>query len=89
MCALRMRGSTLRSPSPERFERRDVERVERVGGLLNEVADRRKEAGEGLSRARGRDQQGVAAATGDLEHFELVPARPPAACRKPLLDLLR
>ena len=43
----------------------------------------------GVSRVRSGDKQGVCPGPRRIEHFKLVPARPPSAAREPLLDLGR
>ena len=73
----------------ERFERRDVERVQPFRRLLGEVADGRQETGERLARAGGGDEQGAVACPRRVEHLQLVPPRLPAPCREPAFNGLR
>ena len=68
----------------ERLERRDVERVQAAGRLLEELGQARQEAGQGLAAAGGGDQQRVLVAPGGLEHGQLMRARLPAAGGEPV-----
>ena len=73
----------------ERLQRRDVERVQPLARALRQLADRRQEPGERLARAGRRDQQRASPRPRQLQHFELVPARPPALGFKPVIGPAR
>ena len=68
------------------LERRDVEGVQPVRSRLGQFDQRRQEARQGLAAAGGRDQEGVAALDGRLEHRQLVVVGPPAARGEPGLE---
>jgi hypothetical protein len=73
----------------ERFQGRDIERVERIIGRAltkfgrAEVGHRWQEPRECLSRTGIRDEQRVFATARGVQHFGLVPPHAPIAASKP------
>ena len=70
----------------QRFERRDIERVQPLGRLLGQLADRRQEARQRLAGAGRRDQQRASSSPRELQHFELVAPRLPALGIEPAVN---
>ena len=68
------------------LQRRDVERVEALGGVLDQVDERRQEARQRLARAGRGDEQGMVAGARGVEHGKLVPPRRPGARGEPFID---
>ncbi len=82
------RGEVPRDVGGERFQRRDIERVNARGGRTRERAAReideaRQEAGQGLAAAGRRDQQRVAPGRHRVEQRQLVRAGCPATGGEP------
>ena len=70
----------------QRLQRRDVERVEAIRGVLDEVDERRQEARQRLARAGRGDEQRVVAGARGVEHGKLVPPRRPGARGEPFIN---
>ncbi len=68
----------------QRLQRRDVERVQPVGRLLDQFDEAGQEACQRLARAGGSDEQRAPPRACGIEHGELVASRLPAACREPV-----
>jgi hypothetical protein len=67
----------------ERLQRRDVERVQPLAGVLDQLGQRRQEPRQRLARPGRRDQQRAPPGARRSEHFELVPAHDPALAGEP------
>ena len=65
------------------LERRNVQRVQPVHRMRDQILQRRQEAGQGLARAGGGDQQCRCAGVPAVEHIELVLSHAPALGREP------
>ena len=73
----------------ERLQRRDVERVQPVGRRLDQLGERRQEAGQRLAGAGRRDQQRAAARRAPPSSISLlVAAHRPALAGEPARDRL-